>query len=230
MSRIIVILELVLGVLALSIYLGGGDLLSIAPLSPFLLIMLFPLAASLAIWPFRKIFHAFRNAANPDGLVAVYPESEKILHFCEKISIHGAIIGLIVGMIIMLNNIHLISTERIIRIGNHFLIGLVSALVIFITLRQTSGIFLNRKYHLQKTRDASQQDELKQLCARYGITMREREIIRMIANGSSNREICRTLDITDDTVKNHVYNIFRKTGVRNRNGLVGLLLEIRKTK
>lgn len=230
MSRIIIILELVLGVLAVSIYLDGGDLLAISPLSPFLLIILFPFVTALAIWPARKIFNSFRNSASPDGSVAVDPGSEKILHFCEKISIHGALLGLIAGMIILLTNIHQVSADRIVRIGNHFLIGIASTLVVIITLKQISGIFLNRKYLLRKITNASDQDELKQLCAQYGITMREREIIRMIADGSSNRAICRALDITDDTVKNHVYNIFRKTGVRNRNGLVGLLLKIRNAK
>ena len=58
---------------------------------------------------------------------------------------------------------------------------------------------------------------------RYGITPREREIIDLICAGSTNQEIADRLYISLATVKDHNYNIFRKTGVRNRVELVNLL-------
>ena len=45
---------------------------------------------------------------------------------------------------------------------------------------------------------------------------REREILRLIAGGSSNREIAEVLFITEGTVKNHVTNILSKLDVRDR--------------
>jgi DNA-binding NarL/FixJ family response regulator len=45
---------------------------------------------------------------------------------------------------------------------------------------------------------------------------REREILRLIAKGSSNREIADELFITEGTVKNHVTNILGKLEVRDR--------------
>jgi len=45
---------------------------------------------------------------------------------------------------------------------------------------------------------------------------REREILRLIAHGSSNREIADALFITEGTVKNHVTNILGKLDVRDR--------------
>lgn len=45
---------------------------------------------------------------------------------------------------------------------------------------------------------------------------REREILRLISNGSSNREIADQLFITEGTVKNHVTNILSKLNVRDR--------------
>jgi DNA-binding NarL/FixJ family response regulator len=45
---------------------------------------------------------------------------------------------------------------------------------------------------------------------------REREILRLIAKGSSNREIADELFITEGTVKNHVTNILGKLAVRDR--------------
>ena len=55
-----------------------------------------------------------------------------------------------------------------------------------------------------------------------GLTPREMEIIRAIVRGDSNKEIASDLDISFSTVKNHIYNIFRKTGARGRVDLVNM--------
>lgn len=49
-----------------------------------------------------------------------------------------------------------------------------------------------------------------------GLTPRESEVLRLIASGQSNRQIARTLFVTEATVKTHVNRIFAKTGSRNR--------------
>jgi DNA-binding NarL/FixJ family response regulator len=48
------------------------------------------------------------------------------------------------------------------------------------------------------------------------ITQREREILRLLATGCSNREIGRALFVAEGTVKNHVSSILKKLGVRDR--------------
>jgi len=48
------------------------------------------------------------------------------------------------------------------------------------------------------------------------LSEREVEILRLIAHGSSNREIADTLFLAEGTVKNHVTNILGKLGVRDR--------------
>ena len=48
------------------------------------------------------------------------------------------------------------------------------------------------------------------------LTEREREIIRYLAQGASNREISEALFITEGTVKNHISNILAKLGLRDR--------------
>lgn len=48
------------------------------------------------------------------------------------------------------------------------------------------------------------------------LTLREQEIIRLIAQGFSNREIAGILNISSDTVKTHVRNIFSKLNVKDR--------------
>jgi DNA-binding NarL/FixJ family response regulator len=48
------------------------------------------------------------------------------------------------------------------------------------------------------------------------LTLREREVLQLIATGANNREISQTLFITEKTVKNHVTNILRRLGLRDR--------------
>jgi len=58
---------------------------------------------------------------------------------------------------------------------------------------------------------------------RYGISQRESEIIDAIMTGLKSEEIAERLFISVKTVNNHIYNIFQKTGVKNRVQLVNLL-------
>jgi DNA-binding NarL/FixJ family response regulator len=48
------------------------------------------------------------------------------------------------------------------------------------------------------------------------LTPREADVLRLIAQGQSNREIARTLFVSEATVKTHVNRIFAKTGSRDR--------------
>jgi DNA-binding NarL/FixJ family response regulator len=48
------------------------------------------------------------------------------------------------------------------------------------------------------------------------LSKRELEVLQWLASGAPNREIGRRLDITENTVKRHVYNIFGKLNVHNR--------------
>lgn len=52
------------------------------------------------------------------------------------------------------------------------------------------------------------------------LTEREREILRLLASGYSNRDIARALFVVEGTVKNHVSSILAKMGVRDRTRAV----------
>jgi len=47
-------------------------------------------------------------------------------------------------------------------------------------------------------------------------TPRESQIIGLLAQGTSNAEIASQLDLSEHTVKSHLYNLFKKIGVKNR--------------
>lgn len=75
----------------------------------------------------------------------------------------------------------------------------------------------------RSSRDAAQDDGP-------GLTRRELEILQLVAEGHSNAQLARMLWVTEQTVKFHLSNVYRKLGVANRteasrwaqlNGLLG---------
>ncbi|MCK1716834.1 LuxR C-terminal-related transcriptional regulator [Bradyrhizobium sp. 141] len=56
------------------------------------------------------------------------------------------------------------------------------------------------------------------------LTHRERQIVRLVSEGMSNKEIARQLNVSPGTVKVHLYNIFQKLEITNRTVLATLAL------
>jgi DNA-binding CsgD family transcriptional regulator len=50
----------------------------------------------------------------------------------------------------------------------------------------------------------------------YDISKRERTILELVLKGKTNNEIADQLFISPNTVRNHIYNIYGKTQVKNR--------------
>jgi len=56
------------------------------------------------------------------------------------------------------------------------------------------------------------------------LTPRERQIMRLVSEGLSNKEIGRQLNIVDGTIKVHLHNIFQKLDIGNRTVLAALAI------
>ncbi|WP_235886001.1 LuxR C-terminal-related transcriptional regulator [Bradyrhizobium niftali] len=56
------------------------------------------------------------------------------------------------------------------------------------------------------------------------LTYRERQIVGLVSEGMSNKEIARRLNLSPGTVKVHLYNIFQKLEVTNRTVLATIVL------
>lgn len=71
--------------------------------------------------------------------------------------------------------------------------------------------------------DALAQLKLPQLTttnATASLTPRERDVVRLVAEGLKNREIAQELHVTEHTVSNYLYRIFDKLGVSSRVELI----------
>ena len=55
------------------------------------------------------------------------------------------------------------------------------------------------------------------------LTPKERQIALLLRQGASNKQLAQALDVGLPTIKTHLINLFRKTGVTNRTELVGTL-------
>src|SRR5258708_15513147 len=56
------------------------------------------------------------------------------------------------------------------------------------------------------------------------LTERERQIMRLVSEGLSNKEIGRRLKIADGTIKQHLHHIFQKLEISNRTVLAALAI------
>lgn len=52
------------------------------------------------------------------------------------------------------------------------------------------------------------------------LTPREEQVMRLVAEGMSNREIARQMQLSENTIKNYLFKIFEKLGFSNRVELV----------
>ena len=91
----------------------------------------------------------------------------------------------------------------------------VEIYVILIALAFASlGIWVGHRLTAQKPHRPFEQNKaaLKSL----GISPRELEVLEALAEGQSNKEIGRTLDISPNTVKTHIANLFTKLQANGR--------------
>lgn len=108
--------------------------------------------------------------------------------------------------------------------------------IVFVILVYFSLIpFLWIKYSFLKYADSmlkiiEDRAVLDTVYEKYNISKREQDILRLILDGKSNKEIEDTLFISYHTVKNHIYNLYQKLRVNNRHQLLHFITKFQKNK
>ncbi|MEM8968553.1 MAG: response regulator transcription factor [Bacteroidota bacterium] len=90
----------------------------------------------------------------------------------------------------------LMRAIRTVKQGNKYFSGSISHVLVDSFLEKT---IMNDAYHLTK---------------------REREILKMVAEGQSNEEIAQQLNNSIRTIETHRFRIMKKLGVNNRQGML----------
>ena len=80
-----------------------------------------------------------------------------------------------------------------------------------------------QKHYVAKVENENFADNMSTIIGKFGISKRETEVFELICKGMTNQEISDSLFISVQTVKDHIYRIFLKTGVKNRVQLTNLL-------
>lgn len=63
----------------------------------------------------------------------------------------------------------------------------------------------------------------EQVCLRYDLTAREREVFTLLAQGETRASICNKLTLSKETVKTHLRNIYRKLDIHSQQSAMALV-------
>ncbi|WP_271783735.1 helix-turn-helix domain-containing protein [Aquimarina algiphila] len=130
----------------------------------------------------------------------------KILHIIKSNKILGILALLVFIGVLVFDIFHLSASYGIVEINSINSLLLVP----FIVLVCWFGILLG-KSKLSDEFDMAYQGK---------ISNREKEVIALIVTGKKNKEISDELFVDISTIKSHINNIYRKTGVKNRKELI----------
>ena len=110
------------------------------------------------------------------------------------------------------------------------IIKVFSAMLAYLTLN--ISVFIWLRYFFERYAKNilvfDNRKECDQIVKKFNISKREREILELILEGKSNREMEKILFISYNTIKNHNYKIYQKMGIKNRYDLITLFTNYRK--
>jgi len=135
--------------------------------------------------------------------------------------IHTLIYGLCGGILIVVLRViefRFLVVEHSIEIYGGLIAALFAGLGIWLGLKLTKKkeVIVVKEVPIPATQFTLNEQRLKDL----GITRRELEILELIAQGLSNREIADKLFVSENTVKTHSSRLFDKLSARRRTQAV----------
>lgn len=151
-------------------------------------------------------------------------EFNKIVFTCRKNGIGYLLVYSLVWKVILLNKLVPDNTRECINIIKEAIFYSRDEDILFPyykTRKYLKGII--QKFKVQLLEDPNNKEFVKKLCDLVGIkdesevlSPREMEVLQVLVDGLSNKEIGEKLFISISTVKTHIINIYSKLGVKNR--------------
>ena len=151
------------------------------------------------------------------GFFAVYRAASFMTLAAESKKQQLAPLGLAVARVC-----EAVSVLAIIEIGCDELASVILVSVLFIPLVILFFLMIKEQYTpsaaaAEAPRELSADERRAAFAEQYGLTRREEEIAMFLSEGRSNGEIAELLQLSENTVRFHVSNILKKTGMKDRN-------------
>ncbi len=192
---------------------------------PFVsLVLLDNLAAGLTVWILAYVilgFFAVTRALLFADLAGTAPSLLFIASYGMMFGRAGEAFGIFLGVEL--------SGSRALHItvlSVSFAVALVLLFMLFASVDASAigAAFAGEpeKAHAQPEGAVPASDPLQTFAAGYGFSSRETEVLRRLLEGEINKEIAERMVISENTVKYHIKNIYKKTGCSSRKELTGL--------
>ena len=151
------------------------------------------------------------------GFFAVYRAASFMALAAENKKLHLAPLGLAVGRIC-----EAVAVLTISETGCDEMTSVILVSVLFIPLVILFYYLIKVQYAPAETtaeapRELSADERRAAFAGQFGLTRREEEIAMFLSEGRSNGEIAELLQLSENTVRFHVSNILKKTGMKDRN-------------
>ena len=124
----------------------------------------------------------------------------------------------------------IVSTEDINQSNSDYVCGIISKSVSFDIIRDSLKLYLTQGTRVTEQTDIFEYQEGTAVDRLFLLTKRQRQILKLISTGKSNKEISRDVFLSEGTVKNYVSSILQILKVSNRTEAVYLLKCLEKSK
>ena len=95
---------------------------------------------------------------------------------------------------------------------------------LFVMQDELAGL-IRKRIKLSASRKASEFEALEELHDEYGLDALDRKIIRLLADGKSNKEIGEALNYSEGSIKNRITRILDTTGSKDRTQIAVFALQ-----
>ncbi|MBR1863706.1 MAG: helix-turn-helix transcriptional regulator [Ruminococcus sp.] len=109
----------------------------------------------------------------------------------------------------------------------HRTVLIVLAAVIFAVCVLLFVQLYELQFSAEPVQARSSTDIFEDFSTAYDLSAREREVLRLVLEDKTNKEIAGTIFVTERTVKFHITNLLKKTGCKDRGELRRLYLSER---
>lgn len=122
-----------------------------------------------------------------------------------------------------------LTFNPLVQFADEFIIGAPLFFLFYNIIPIVWFRFIFVKYYLGGETAYKNKENISSVTKKYSITKRESEIITLILQGKSNKEIMDSLNLSLNTVRNHIYNVYQKLGISSRVQLINLIIKYNET-